>query len=131
MSDTEKITINMSAVDLGRVDLLVDEGFYSNRSDFIRTAIRKELDVHRDVVVQSVSRKTMVIGVVKYTRQDLEKAQAKGVAYDIRVVGTVVLDGDITPELARATIGRLKVYGILRASQAVKDALADRMKELP
>jgi Arc/MetJ-type ribon-helix-helix transcriptional regulator len=78
MSDTEKITINISAVDLGRVDLLVDEGFYSNRSDFIRTAIRKELDVHRDIVIQSVSRKTMVIGAVMYSSQDLEKVRTKG-----------------------------------------------------
>ena len=129
MPDTEKITINMSAVDLGRVDLLVDEGFYSNRSDFIRTAIRKELDVHRDVVIQTVSRKTMVIGAVMYSSHDLEKAQAKGVAYDIKVVGTVILGNDISPELARATINRIKIYGVLKASQAVKDALADRINQ--
>ena len=129
MPDTEKITINMSAVDLGRVDLLVDEGFYSNRSDFIRTAIRKELDVHRDVVIQTVSRKTMVIGAVMYSSHDLEKAQAKGIAYDIKVVGTVILGNDISPELARATINRIKIYGVLKASQAVKDALADRINQ--
>ncbi len=129
MSDTEKITINISAVDLGRIDLLVDEGFYSNRSDFIRTAIRKELDVHRDIVIQTVSRKTMVIGAVMYSRHDLELAQAKGVVYDIKVVGTVLLDSTISPELALATIGRLKIYGVLRASQAVKEALADRINK--
>lgn len=129
MSETEKITINMSAVDLGRVDLLVDEGFYSNRSDFIRSAIRKELDVHRDIVIQTVSRKTMVIGAVMYSRHDLEKAQAKGVVYDIKVVGAVILDLSITPELALATISRIKIYGVLRASQEVKDALAERINQ--
>lgn len=129
MSDTEKITINMSAVDLGRVDLLVDEGFYSNRSDFIRTAIRKELDVHRDVVIQTVSRKKMIIGAVMYSRHDLEIAQSKGIVYDIKVVGTVMLDLSITPELALATISQIKIFGILRASQAVKDALADRINQ--
>ena len=92
MTETEKITINISAVDLGRIDLLVDEGFYSNRSDFIRSAIRKELDVHRDIVIQTVSRKTMVLGAVMYSRHDLELAQAKGVVYDIKVVGAVLLD---------------------------------------
>ena len=127
MPDTEKITINLSAVDLGRVDLLVDEGFYSNRSDFIRTAIRKELDVHRDIVIQTVTRKTMVIGAVMYSSNDLEKMRSKGVMYDIKVVGTVILGNDITPELARATINRIKIYGVLKASQAVKDALADRI----
>ena len=130
MSDTEKITINMSAVDLGRVDLLVDEGFYSNRSDFIRTAIRKELDVHRDVVIQTVSRKKMIIGAVMYSRHDLEIAQSKGIVYDIKVVGTVMLDLSITPELALATISQIKIFGILRASQAVKDALADRINQV-
>ena len=130
MSDTEKITINMSAVDLGRVDLLVDEGFYSNRSDFIRTAIRKELDVHRDVVIQTVSRKKMIIGAVMYSRHDLEIAQSKGIVYDIKVVGTVMLDLSITPELALATISQIKIFGILRASQAVKDALADRINHV-
>jgi Arc/MetJ-type ribon-helix-helix transcriptional regulator len=129
MPDTEKITINMSAVDLGRVDLLVDEGFYSNRSDFIRTAIRKELDVHREIVVQTVSRKSMVLGAVMYSRHDLEKAQAKGVVYDIKVVGALILDSSIPPELALATISRVKIYGVLRASQAVKDALADRINQ--
>jgi Arc/MetJ-type ribon-helix-helix transcriptional regulator len=129
MSDTEKITINISAVDLGRVDLLVDEGFYSNRSDFIRTAIRKELDVHRDIVIQTVSRKTMVIGAVMYSSQDLERALAKGIVYDIKVVGTIILGNDITPELARATIGRIKIYGVLRASHQVKEALADRTNQ--
>jgi Arc/MetJ-type ribon-helix-helix transcriptional regulator len=127
--DTEKITINMSAVDLGRIDLLVDEGFYSNRSDFIRSAIRKELDVHRDMVVQAVSRKKMVIGVVMYSRHDLEMAQAKGVIYDIKVVGTVILDSSISPELALATISRVKIYGVLHASPAVKEALADRINQ--
>lgn len=129
MPDTEKITINMSAVDLGRVDLLVDEGFYSNRSDFIRTAIRKELDVHRDIVVQTVSRKSMVLGAVMYSRHDLEKAQAKGVIYEIKVVGALMLDSSIPPELALATISRIKIYGVFRASQAVKDALADRIDQ--
>jgi Arc/MetJ-type ribon-helix-helix transcriptional regulator len=129
MPDTEKITINMSAVDLGRVDLLVDEGFYSNRSDFIRTAIRKELDVHREIVVQTVSRKSMVLGAVMYSRQDLEKALAKGVVYDIKIVGALILDASIPPDLALATISRIKIYGILRAGQAVKDALADRINQ--
>jgi len=129
MADTEKITINMSAVDLGRVDLLVDEGFYSNRSDFIRSAIRKELDVHRDIVIQTVSRKTMVIGAVMYSSHDLEIARSKGVVYDIKVVGTILLDKDVTPELARATIGRIKIYGVLRASPEVKEALADRINQ--
>jgi len=129
MSETEKITINMSAVDLGRIDLLVDEGFYSNRSDFIRSAIRKELDMHRDIVIQTVSRKTMVIGAVMYSSQDLERALAKGIVYDIKVVGTIVLGNDITPELARATIGRIKIYGVLRASPQVKEALADRTNQ--
>jgi len=127
MADTEKITINMSAVDLGRVDLLVEEGFYSNRTDFIRTAIRKELDVHGEVVKQTVARRTSVLGVMAYSRKTLEQHRRKGTKLDIRVVGAVYLDDDITPALARDTIQSLKVHGVLRARADVKEALAERM----
>jgi len=128
MSDTEKITINVSAVDLGRIDLLAEEGFYSNRTDFIRTAIRKELDVHREVVGKSVERRLAALGLVTYNRRILEAYERKNEKVSINVVGGVVLAKDVTPELAVRTIERLKVHGILRAPQAVKDALASRME---
>ena len=128
MPDTEKITINLSAVDLGRIDLLVEEGFYSNRTDFIRTAIRKEIEVHREVVEKSVNRRSMALGVVVHTRRSLEECEKKRQRLAINVVGGVHLSRDIPPGLARRTISSLKVHGVLRASQAVKDALADRMK---
>ena len=126
--DTEKITINLSAVDLGRIDLLAEEGFYSNRTDFIRTAIRKELDAHSDLVKQSVTRRASVLGVAVYTRSTLEQCLRKKQRLDIKVVGGVYLSDDIPPELALGTIHSLEVHGVLRASQAVKDALADRMR---
>jgi Arc/MetJ-type ribon-helix-helix transcriptional regulator len=126
MADTEKITINISAVDLGRIDLLADDGFYSSRTDFIRTAIRKELDVHGEEVKQGVSRRASVLGAMVYTRSMLEQCVKRGQKLEIAVVGAVYLADDVTPELALKTIKRLKVFGVLRASQAVKDALADR-----
>ncbi|MFN8372084.1 MAG: CopG family transcriptional regulator [Anaerolineae bacterium] len=128
MADLEKITMNMSVVDLGQIDLLVEEGLYSNRADFLRTAVRNQLNNHNDVLKQSVTRRTMVIGVVDYGKRDLEKSRAVGEMIDIRVVGMLILHDDITPELARATISSLKVFGTLRASDAVKAALADRSK---
>lgn len=128
MADLEKITMNMSVVDLGQIDLLVEEGLYSNRADFLRTAVRNQLNNHNDVLKQSVTRRTMVIGVVDYGKPDLEKSRAVGEMIDIRVVGMLILHDDITPELARATISSLKVFGTLRASDAVKAALADRSK---
>ncbi|HJQ99387.1 MAG TPA: hypothetical protein VJ826_13825 [Candidatus Polarisedimenticolaceae bacterium] len=128
MSDTEKITINVSAVDLGRIDLLAEEGFYSNRTDFIRTAIRKELEVHREVVGKSVERRLAALGLVTYNRRSLEAYERRNEKVSINVVGGVVLSKDVTPELAVRTIERLKVHGILRAPQAVKDALASRME---
>jgi Arc/MetJ-type ribon-helix-helix transcriptional regulator len=128
MADTEKITINLSVVDLGQVDLLVEQGLYSSRSDLIRTAIRNQLAAHGDVVQQAVVRKSLVLGVLLYNHRDLEKSLAKGEMLDIRIVGMVILSKDITPELARQTIRSLQVFGVLRASPAVKDALADRME---
>ncbi|MBA3609847.1 MAG: CopG family transcriptional regulator [Rubrobacter sp.] len=128
MSETEKITINLGLVDLGQVDLLVQEGFYSNRTDFIRTAIRNQLSTHADTVRQTVARKTMVLGLQHYTRQDLEEVRATGETLEIKVLGLASVADDVTPELALATIDSLVVLGAFRASPAVKAALASRIQ---
>lgn len=128
MADTEKITINMSVVDLGQVDLLVSEGFYSSRTDFIRTAIRNQLNQHAESVKQTITRRTMAIGAVSYDRAEFEKKRAAGEKLEIRVVGVLHLDEAITPELAQAVISLIEVRGVFRASEAVKAALADRLK---
>jgi Arc/MetJ-type ribon-helix-helix transcriptional regulator len=127
-ADSEKITINLGYVDLGHIDLMVQEGFYSNRTDFIRTAIRNQIERHADVVRQSVARKSVDLGLRHYGREDLEAAQAAGRMLDIRVLGLASIGKDVTPELARATIASVVVLGALHASPAVKAALADRMK---
>lgn len=128
MSETEKITINLGLVDLGQVDLLVQEGFYSNRTDFIRTAIRNQLSTHADTVRQTVARKTMVLGLQHYTRQDLEEVRATGETLEIKVLGLASVADDVSPELALATIDSLVVLGAFRASPAVKAALASRIQ---
>jgi Arc/MetJ-type ribon-helix-helix transcriptional regulator len=127
-ADSEKITINLGYVDLGHIDLLVQEGFYSNRTDLIRTAIRNQIERHADVVRQSVARKSVDLGLRHYGREDLEAARAAGRMLDIRVLGLASIGTDVTPELARATIASIVVLGALHASPAVKAALADRMK---
>jgi Arc/MetJ-type ribon-helix-helix transcriptional regulator len=126
--DTEKITINLGFVDLGQVDLLVQEGFYSNRSDFIRTAIRNQLDRHADVTKQSVARNNVELGLRHFTRADLEQAQAAGQKLDIRVLGLASIADDVSPDLARASINSIQVLGALHASAAVKAALGDRIR---
>ena len=128
VSDSEKITINLGYVDLGRIDLMVQDGFYSNRTDFIRTAIRNQLDRHADVVTQSVSRKSLDLGLRHYSRDDLEAARAAGQTLHINVLGLASIAEDVTPELARATIASVVVLGALHASAAVKAALADRIR---
>ena len=127
-TDSEKITINLGYVDLGHVDLLVQEGFYSNRTDFIRTAIRNQIERHSDVVRQAVTRKSVDLGLRTFTREDLEAAKEAGQMLDIRVLGLATIAPDVTPELARAPIASLTVLGALHASAAVKAALADRIK---
>ena len=128
MPDSEKITINLGYVDLGRIDLLVQEGFYSNRSDFIRTAIRNQLDSHVGVVSRSIERHTMELGLRVYTAADLETLRKAGEILHVRVVGLARIDPDVSPELALATIGTITVLGALQASPAVKKALADRIR---
>jgi Arc/MetJ-type ribon-helix-helix transcriptional regulator len=127
-SDSEKITINLGYVDLGHIDLLVQEGFYSNRTDFIRTAIRNQIERHADVVRQAVTRKSVDLGLRHFSREDLEAVLDAGQLLDIRVLGLATIAPDVTPELARAAIASLTVLGALHASAAVKAALADRIK---
>jgi Arc/MetJ-type ribon-helix-helix transcriptional regulator len=127
MSETEKITINMGPVDLGQIDLLVREGFYSNRTDFIRTAIRNQLGTHAEEVSQTVARQTLVLGVQHFARRDLEEVWAAGERLRINVLGLATIADDIPPELARETIDSVVVLGAFRASAAVKRALADRI----
>lgn len=129
MPDTEKITINMAAVDLGKIDLLVQEGLYSNRTDFIRTAIRSQLEKHTLEIQQSVTRHSYAIGVVAYSRGDLEKARARGEKLKIAVMGMFHLPNDVPPDLAAEVIESLEVHGMFTASDEVKAALAGRMKK--
>lgn len=126
--ETEKITINLGYVDLGHVDLMVQEGFYSNRSDFIRTAIRNQLERHADVVRQSTVRKRLDLGLRSYTRENLEATRRAGEMLHINVLGLATIAHDVNPELARATIASITVLGALHATPAVKAALADRMR---
>ena len=126
--DTEKITINLGFVDLGHVDLLVQEGFYSNRTDFIRTAIRNQIERHADVVSKAVTRKSVDLGLRHFSRADLEAARDAGQMLEIRVLGLASIADDVSPELARAAIASLAVLGALHASSAVKAALADRLQ---
>jgi Arc/MetJ-type ribon-helix-helix transcriptional regulator len=126
--ESEKITINLGYVDLGRVDLLVQEGFYSNRTDFIRTAIRNQLAAHADAVSQSIERHTLELGLRDFSRLDLEAVRKAGEMLHIKVVGLARIATDVTPELALATIASITVLGSLQAGQDVKAALAERIR---
>jgi Arc/MetJ-type ribon-helix-helix transcriptional regulator len=126
--ESEKLTINLGFVDLGSIDLLVRDGFYSNRSDFIRTAIRNQLTRHDDAARKAALRLTLELGLRTFTRQDLEAVRAAAERLRIRVLGLAVIADDVTPDLARATIESITVLGALHASADVKAALADRMR---
>ena len=126
--DSEKITINLGFVDLGHIDLLVQEGFYSNRTDFIRAAIRNQLDRQNDAVKQSVARRQLDLGMRQYSRKDLEAAQRAGETIHIQVLGLAVIAADVSPELARKTIASIHVLGALQARPDVKAALSDRIR---
>ena len=125
--ETEKITINLGYVDLGHIDLLVQEGFYSNRTDCIRTAIRNQLSTHGEEVRKSIVRHTLELGLRHYTSADLEAAKAAGEKLHIKVLGLASIDPDVTPALALVTIESITVLGALHASKEIKSALADRI----
>lgn len=126
-SETEKITINLGFVDLGHIDLLVQEGFYTNRTDLVRTAVRNQIERHAEVVKQAVRRKSVDLGIRHFSREDLQAVRDVGQMLDVRVLGLATIAPDVGPELARATIASLSVLGALHATAAVKEALADRI----
>ena len=125
---TEKITINLGPVDLGQIDLLVQEGFYSNRTDLIRTAIRNQLTTHAEAVRRTMARKTLVLGLQHYTRQDLEAVKSADEKLQVNVLGLVSIADDVSPELAMGTIDSIVVLGAFRARPEIKAALAGRIK---
>ena len=127
LAESEKITINLGLIDLGQIDLLVNEGFYSNRTDLIRTAIRNQLNTHAEVVRQTVARKSLVLGMHHFSRTDLEAALQAGERLQIQVLGMASIASDVSVELALATIDSIFVLGALHASSAIKTALAGRI----
>ncbi|MGZ5198172.1 MAG: CopG family transcriptional regulator [Telluria sp.] len=127
LPDTDKVTVNLGLVDLAQMDLLVDEGFYTNRTDFVRTAVRNQLQQHAEVIRQAVLRKRFVMGLQRYSRAELERVVAAGEQLEIHVLGLATLEDDVTPELATAAIASIRVLGAFIASAAVKQALADRI----
>jgi Arc/MetJ-type ribon-helix-helix transcriptional regulator len=127
MSETEKITVNIGSVDLGRIDLLVQEGFYSSRADFIRTAIRNQIDRQRSAVDSITTRKSMVIGTLSLSRKELEQKRIENEMINVKVIGMLILTDDITPELALETIKSVTVRGVFKAPEDVKQALSDRL----
>ena len=124
---SEKVTINIGLVDLGQIDLLVDEGFYANRTDFIRTAIRRQLETRSDSVNKTVVRRALTLGTQHYGRRELEELRVAGRMVDLRVLGLATIADDVSPELALATIASVEVLGAFRAPRAVKAALATRI----
>ncbi len=126
LPETEKVTVNLGLVDIAQMDLLVEEGFYTNRTDFVRTAIRNQLERHNEEIRQTVVRKRFVVGLQRYGKADLERSVAAGERLEIHVLGLATIEDDVTPELARAAIASLRVLGAFVASSAVKAALADR-----
>jgi hypothetical protein len=123
VAETEKVTVNLNVVDLGKIDLLVEQGFFSNRTDFIKSSIRNQLSEHSQVVDKIITDKTFALGVAYYSRKELEKVVASGRVLDIKVIGMLVFDDDVDKDLVRKSVGSLKVLGVLRASGEVRKAL--------
>jgi len=127
LPETEKVTVNLGLVDLAQMDLLIEEGFYTNRTDFVRTAIRNQLERHGEDIRQTVVRKRFVVGLQRYTKAELERSVAAGERLEIHVLGLASIDDDVAPELATTAIASIWVLGAFVASSAVKAALADRI----
>lgn len=131
MPEPEKVTINLSVVDLGQIDVLVEEGYYSSRTDFLRTAARAQLEKQSEALNQIVRRRGLTIGVVHLSRAELEGYFQKGESLDLRLVGMLAIDAEVPPQLAGAVIRNLQVYGVVRATRAVRSALGIKERRSP
>jgi Arc/MetJ-type ribon-helix-helix transcriptional regulator len=127
LASEQKITINLGCIDLGQIDLLVNEGFYSNRSEFIRAAIRENLREHADAVKEVTTRKSLVLGIHHFSKEQLLALRAGRETLQIRVLGLASIASDVTPKLATDTIESITVLGVLQASPEVRKALASRI----
>lgn len=128
MTNTEKITINLGPVDIGRIDVLVEQGIYSSRTDAIRTAVRSMLEKHEGLISERREKQSLSMGVLLLDRKDLLKKKEKGEKLSIRILGALILSDDIEPELAVETIENISVKGVFKASEKVKKALGDRVE---
>lgn len=122
-ADTEKITINLGFVDLGRIDLLVREGFYASRSDLIRAAIRAQLDRHDSAVAPTIVRDDFVMGLRDVTLAELQGMADANQVLDLRVIGLARFASDIPAELVASTIRSIEVLGTIQASAGVRKVL--------
>ena len=120
MAETEKITINIDVVDLGKIDLLVEQGFYSNRTDLIKSSIRNEVNKHEEVVSKIVVSKSYNVGVTKFSKEELEEVARSNKILDVKVLGLLIIADDVPVDLAKKTIKYLNVFGVFKAPAEIK-----------
>lgn len=125
--DTEKVCVNLAAVELGKIDVLVSQGLFTSRTDLIRAGIRKVLEENGEAV-QRVALGAAGLGIMAITRKQLEQARKAGEKLDMKVIGILVIDPDVTPELADTTIHEIRIFGTLRGPKAVLARIGDRVK---
>ena len=124
--ETEKVCINLPAAELGKIDVLVAEGLFASRTDLIRSGIRSILDVHDDAV-RRVARTEARIGYQLLMRSELEAARNSRQKLTLFVVGVLRIQGSVTPDLADATIDRIRIFGTVRGPAEVLTRLEDRI----
>ena len=132
----EKITVNLPVVDLGKIDYLVEQGFYNTRTEFIRTSIKSEIDknsfaINRVIQVEDSKEGTFFsVGVISLNKSDLERYVTKNKKVAIFVMGMCFIGKNVTVELASKTIKSFKVYGIKKGPKDVMDYLSKLGREL-
>ena len=129
-SFSEKVSVNINTSTLSSIDLLVDNGYYSNRSDFINQALREGLQKHQNTIDRIIEKKTeqsgespnhWFIGVYGLEKQDVEQAKNRGVEMEIKGYGVLVIDEDIDEEVLFATVRTIKVKGKIVCKKSIKE----------
>lgn len=123
INSTEKITINVNTSDLGKIDLLIHEGYYSNRTDFIKSAIKSQVNKHDDeinMILSSKKKKDWFVGVYVLTEDELQALKRYGRKKAIRGMGLLIVDKDVSLDLMKTSISAIETYGVCRCSSEIK-----------
>ena len=127
---SEKVSVNINTSTLSSIDLLIDHGYYSNRSDFINQALREGIQKHQKTLDRIIDAKTEAngespnqwfIGVYGLEKREIDAAKSRGITMEIKGYGVLVIDAENDEEDLYPVIRSIKVKGKVVCQKRIKE----------